>query len=98
MIGGLGCLGFAYFVNRIDDGYNKSLHAFEALHHNVDHRLQHLEEAIYNRGKEQKKLDFKSKQLCKFAYLFNGEYDMCRHGFDEDMINGPTASGLTATG
>ena len=34
----------------------------------------------------------------KFAYLFNGEYDMCRHGFDEDMINAPTAEGLTAAG
>ena len=60
--------------------------------------MNEIEAAQNVKGKEQKKLDFKAKQLCKFAYLFNGEYDMCRHGFDEDMINGPTASGLTATG
>lgn len=93
MIGGLGCLGFAYFVNRIDDGYNKSLHAFEALHHNVDHRLQHLEDAIYNRGKEQKKLDFKTKMLCKFANLFNNPtYEICNQGFDGGQVVGPTGA------
>jgi hypothetical protein len=93
VIGGLGCLGFAYFVNRIDDGYNKSLHAFEALHHNVDHRLQHLEDAIYNRGKEQKKLDFKTKMLCKFANLFNNPtYEICNQGFDAGAVVGPTGA------
>ena len=93
MIGGLGCLGFAYFVNRIDDGYNKSLHAFEALHHNVDHRLEHLEDAIYNRGKEQKKLDFKTKMLCKFANLFNNPtYEICNQGFDGGQVVGPTGA------
>ena len=91
VIGGLGALGFAYFVNRIDDGYNKSLHAFEALHHNVDHRLEHLEDAIYNRGKEQKKLDFKTKMLCKFANLFNNPtYEICNSGFDAGQVVGPT--------
>ena len=99
MIGGLGCLGFAYFVNRIDDGYNKSLHAFEALHHNVDHRLQHLEDAIYNRGKEQKKLDFKTKMLCKFANLFNNPtYEICNQGFDAGAVVGPTGAGYQASG
>ena len=94
VIGGLGCLGFAYFVNRIDDGYNKSLHAFEALHHNVDHRLEHLEEAIYNRGKEQKKLDFKTKMLCKFANLFNNPtYEICNSGFEPGQVVGPTGAG-----
>jgi len=94
VIGGLGCLGFAYFVNRIDDGYNKSLHAFEALHHNVDHRLEHLESAIYNRGKEQKGLDFKTKMLCKFANLFNNPtYELCNQGFDAGQVVGPTGAG-----
>ena len=94
VIGGLGALGFAYFVNRIDDGYNKSLHAFEALHHNVDHRLEHLEDAIYNRGKEQKKLDFKTKMLCKFANLFNNPtYEICNNGFEPGQVVGPTGAG-----
>ena len=61
-------------------------------------RLNEVEAAQNVKAKEQKKLDFKEKQLCKFAYLFNGEYDMCRHGFDEDMINAPPAEGLTAAG
>ena len=60
--------------------------------------MMEIEAAQNVKKKEQKKLDFKEKQLCKFAYLFNGEYDMCRHGFDEDMINAPEASELAATG
>ena len=84
MLGGLGAIGMAYFRHLIDQSYNKSLHAFENLHHNVDHRLKHLEEAIYNRGKEQKKLDFKTKMLCKFANLFNNPtYEICNQGFDD---------------
>ena len=57
-----------------------------------------IEAAQNVKKKEQKKLDFKEKQLCKFAYLFNGDYDMCRNGFEENMINAPTATGLTAQG
>jgi len=94
ILGGLGALGMAYFRHVIDQSYNKSLHAFEALHHNVDHRLEHLETAIYNRGKEQKKLDFKSKMLCKFANLFNNPtYEICNQGFDGGQVVGPTGAG-----
>jgi hypothetical protein len=93
ILGGLGALGMAYFRHVIDQSYNKSLHAFEALHHNVDHRLEHLESAIYNRGKEQKKLDFKSKMLCKFANLFNNPtYEICNQGFDGGQVVGPTGA------
>jgi len=93
ILGGLGALGMAYFRHVIDQSYNKSLHAFEALHHNVDHRLEHLESAIYNRGKEQKKLDFKTKMLCKFANLFNNPtYEICNQGFDGGQVVGPTGA------
>ena len=61
-------------------------------------RMMEIEAAQNVKEKEQKKLDFVEKQLCKFAYLFNGDYDMCRHGFDEDMINAPQATALAATG
>jgi len=94
ILGGLGALGMAYFRHVIDQSYNKSLHAFEALHHNVDHRLEHLEQAIYNRGKEQKKLDFKTKMLCKFANLFNNPtYEICNSGFEPGQVVGPTGAG-----
>ena len=53
-----------------------------------------IEAAQNVKEKEQKKLDFKSKQLCKFAFLFNGEYDLCRNGYDVAMIN----SALSAPG
>jgi len=93
ILGGLGALGMAYFRHVIDQSYNKSLHAFENLHHNVDHRLEHLEDAIYNRGKEQKKLDFKTKMLCKFANLFNNPtYEICNQGFDGGQVVGPTGA------
>lgn len=93
ILGGLGALGMAYFRHVIDQSYNKSLHAFEALHHNIDHRLEHLESAIYNRGKEQKKLDFKTKMLCKFANLFNNPtYEICNQGFDGGQVVGPTGA------
>ena len=93
MLGGLGAIGMAYFRHLIDQSYNKSLHAFDNLHHNVDHRLKHLEEAIYNRGKEQKKLDFKTKMLCKFANLFNNPtYEICNQGFDGGQVVGPTGA------
>jgi hypothetical protein len=81
----------AYFKNAIDQSYNKSLYAFEALHHTVDHRLEHLEESINDDGKENKKLDFKTKVLCKFANLFNNPtYEICNQGFDGGQVVGPT--------
>jgi hypothetical protein len=94
VIGSLGTLGFMYFANKIDDSYNKSLYAFEALHHNVDHRLEHLEEMVNDDGKDNKKLDFKTKILCKFANLFNNPtYEICNQGFDAGQVVGPTGSG-----
>ena len=82
---------FAYFANRIDQSYNTSTHAFEKLHANVDHRLEKLEEMMDEDKKSNKKLDFKTKALCKLANLFNNPtYEICNNGFDAGQVIGPT--------
>ena len=51
------------------------------------HRLMHLEQAINNRGNEQKKLDWKTKSLCKFANLFNNPtYEICNTGYESGQV------------
>ena len=81
---GIGTLGIAYFSHAIDQSCNKSLHAVEELHHNVDLRLTKVEKDMKNRGKEQKKLQIKANTLCKFANLLsdNPPLQVCNHGFN----------------
>merc|ERR1712039_1077366 len=49
-------------------------------------------DSLYNENKkEDKKLDFKAKALCKLASLFNNPtYDICSDGFDAGEIVGPS--------
>ena len=87
ILGGLGSAGFAYFLHVIDQSYDKSQRAFEKLHQSANHRLQRLEEALIDRSKEQKKLDDKTKILCKFANLFNNPtFDICSQGYDANQV------------
>ena len=81
---GIGTLGVAYFSHVIDQSCNKSLHAIEELHHNVDLRLTKVEKAMKNRGKEQKKQQFRANTLCKFSNLLNKDpsYQICNQGFN----------------
>ena len=50
-------------------------------------RLHALEKAINNRGKEQKKLDWTTKNLCKWANLFNNPtYEICNTGYESQQV------------
>ena len=86
-------LSIAYFSHMIDQSYNKSTAAFQNIHRNADQRIQLLEEAIINRGKEREKLNLKTRHLCKFANLFNSpSYDLCKRGFDAYRIVQPNGT------
>merc|ERR1711884_399633 len=79
-LGGLGLLGAAYLSARLDSLYNDN-----------KERLDKLEESQDESKKEDKKLDFKAKALCKLASLFNNPtYDICSDGFDAGEIVGPS--------
>ena len=70
-----------------DYGENQTLHQYEHLHNNTDRRLAYLEAKAEEDKKDTKKLDFKTKALCKFANLFNNpNYEICNTGFDAQQV------------
>ncbi len=77
----------AYFVMAIDNAWNRTTYDYEHIHNNTDRRLEKLEEMFEQDKKENKKLDFKTKTLCKFANLFNNpNYEICNSGFDAQQV------------
>jgi hypothetical protein len=87
VLSGLGALSMAYFVQRIDASANQSMMDFNSVHSNTDMRLEKLEQLLEDDSKETKKLDFKTKMLCKFANLFNNPtYQICNTGFDAVQV------------
>lgn len=90
-LGGLGLLGAAYLSARLDTLYNDNKERLDEFEWEVEERLDKLEETIDESKKEDKKLDFKAKALCKLASLFNNPtYDICSEGFDAGEIVGPS--------
>merc|ERR1712223_1768316 len=90
-LGGLGLLGAAYLSARLDSLYNDNKERLDEFEWEVEERLDKLEESQDESKKEDKKLDFKAKALCKLASLFNNPtYDICSDGFDAGEIVGPS--------
>merc|ERR1739842_287243 len=86
-LGGLGLLGAAYLSARLDSLYNDNKERLDEFEWEV-------EEPQDESKKEDKKLDFKAKALCKLASLFNNPtYDICSDGFDAGEIVGPSGYG-----
>ena len=95
-LGGLGLLGAAYLSARLDSLYNDNKERLDEFEWEVEERLDKLEESQDESKKEDKKLDFKAKALCKLASLFNNPtYDICSEGFDAGEIVGPSGYGRT---
>jgi hypothetical protein len=93
-LGGLGLLGAAYLSARLDTLYNDNKERLDEFEWEVEERLDKLEESQDESKKEDKKLDFKAKALCKLASLFNNPtYDICSEGFDAGEIVGPSSNG-----
>merc|ERR1712038_751660 len=93
-LGGLGLLGAAYLSARLDSLYNDNKERLDEFEWEVEERLDKLEESQDESKKEDKKLDFKAKALCKLASLFNNPtYDICSDGFDAGEIVGPSGYG-----
>jgi hypothetical protein len=93
-LGGLGLLGAAYLSARLDSLYNDNKERLDEFEWEVEERLDKLEESQDESKKEDKKLDFKAKALCKLASLFNNPtYDICSEGFDAGEIVGPSGYG-----
>ena len=91
-LGGLGLLGAAYLSARLDTLYNDNKERLDEFEWEVEERLDRLEEQQDESKKEDKKLDFKAKALCKLASLFNNPtYDICSEGFDAGEIVGPSS-------
>ena len=87
IVGGIGLLTMAFYVKQVDDAYNRTLSKFNKVHNNTDYRLHALEQAINNRGNEQKKLDWTTKNLCKWANLFNNPtYEICNTGYESGHV------------
>jgi len=96
-LGGLGLLGAAYLSARLDSLYNDNKERLDEFEWEVEERLDKLEESQDESKKEDKKLDFKAKALCKLASLFNNPtYDICSEGFDAGEIVGPSGYGRNA--
>merc|ERR1712038_329499 len=93
-LGGLGLLGAAYLSARLDSLYNDNKERLDEFEWEVEERLDKLEESQDESKKEDKKLDFKAKALCKLTSLFNNPtYDICSDGFDAGEIVGPSGYG-----
>merc|ERR1712223_1346105 len=96
-LGGLGLLGAAYLSAGLDSLYNDNKERLDEFEWEVEERLDKLEESQDESKKEDKKLDFKAKALCKLASLFNNPtYDICSEGFDAGEIVGPSGYGRNA--
>merc|ERR1712045_768187 len=90
-LGGLGLLGAAYLSARLDSLYNDNKERLDEFEGEGEERLDKLEESQDESKKEDKKLDFKARALCKLASLFNNPtYDICSDGFDAGEIVGPS--------